>query len=65
MAHDGETPALPSACDEHPEFDLTYLYDDSEHPSEVTVMPYGETSGQTTTWLSASIEDAVPVEEIR
>lgn len=65
MPRDSEPTTLPSACDELPTFDLSFRYDDDENPSEITVFPDGAASGQTTSWLSVAIEDAIPVEEIR
>lgn len=65
MARESDTTALPSACEEFPTFDLTYRYDDSDDPSEITVFPAGETRGQTTTWLTVRREDAVSLEEVR
>lgn len=56
----GET---TTGFDELPRFDLTYLTDDDEEPSEVTVFPE---SGENfvSTWITIDIDHSVPLEEI-
>lgn len=46
-----------------PEFGLRCLYDDEDDPAEVTLFPGDERS--TTEWLTADVDTAVAVEEVR
>jgi len=50
------------ACESYPWFDLDWLVDDPDAPSELTVVADEET---TTAWLSADIQAAIPIEECR
>lgn len=47
----------------YPDFGLSCLYDDEDDPSEVTVFPGGKRS--TTEWLTADVESAVALEDVR
>lgn len=50
--------------EELPTFDLRYLYDDTETPSELTIFsPDMETL--TTSWITIDASHAVPLEDIR
>jgi len=46
------------------ESDLTVAYDDPEEPTMVTIYPE-ETDARSTTWISADVEHAVAVREVR
>lgn len=50
--------------DQLPTFELTYLYDDDENPSEVTVFTDGETT-IATNWITVDRQHAVPLEDVR
>lgn len=46
----------------YPEFDLGALLDDPEAPAEVTLYPLdADEAALSTTWLSADVDDAVPL----
>lgn len=47
----------------YPEFGLSCRYDDEDDPAEVTVFPGEEPS--TTEWLTADVESAVDLEDVR
>lgn len=47
----------------YPEFGLSCLYDDEDDPAEVTVFPGEERS--TTEWLTADVDSAVALEDVR
>jgi hypothetical protein len=47
----------------YPNFELSCLYDDDDDPSEVTVFPGKETS--TTEWVTADVDSAVSLDEVR
>lgn len=47
----------------YPDFGLSCLYDDDDDPAEVTVFPGEEIS--TTEWLTADLESAVSLDEVR
>ena len=47
----------------YPEFGLSCLYDDDDDPSEVTLFPGTEMS--TTEWVTADLDSAVSLDEIR
>ncbi|QKY19721.1 hypothetical protein B4589_004745 [Halolamina sp. CBA1230] len=47
----------------YPDFGLSCLYDDDENPSEVTVFPGEEMS--TTEWVTADVDSAVSLDELR
>lgn len=48
-----------------PEFELSYLYDDTDDPTEVTVFPGEDESELPTQWLSMDIGHAVAIENVR
>jgi hypothetical protein len=50
--------------DNHPEFELSYLYDDTDDPTEVTVFPVDD-GGLSTQWISMDITHAVALEDTR
>lgn len=52
------------ALGDFPEFDLCYLFDDEESPSEVTVFST-ETDANATIWITIDAAHAVPLEEVR
>lgn len=53
------------ALEEFPEFELSYLLDDSDDPREVTLFPGEGTDDLATEWLSADVDTAVPIEDAR
>lgn len=51
--------------DELPEFELCFLFDDQDHPSEVTIFHPGVDERCATRWLTADASVAVPLDEVR
>ncbi|MFB6130690.1 MAG: hypothetical protein ABEJ28_07720 [Salinigranum sp.] len=47
-----------------PSFDLAFLFDEDEHPSEVTVY-VDDAKKLATNWMTVDIEHAVSLEEVR
>lgn len=47
----------------YPEFGLNCLFDDGADPAEVTVFPGEEIS--TTEWLTADVDSAVALDDVR
>lgn len=48
-----------------PRFELEYLVDDMEYPSQVMVVPHGTGDRSETEWITVDIRDAVPLEWVR
>ena len=60
------TPSTDGATlEELPAFELTYLYDDDDNPTEVTVFLAGTDDGLATQWLTIDREHAVPLESVQ
>lgn len=51
--------------DNHPEFELSFLYDDADDPTEVTVFPGDDETELSTQWISMDITHTVPIEDAR
>lgn len=51
--------------DELPVFELDYLFDDRDRPTEVTVFPAEDTFDISTNWITIDIDHAVPLDRIR
>lgn len=62
-ARDGHR--TPTGADRLPEFNLDYLFDDSDDPTEVTVFPADERRDLSTNWITIDVESAVPLDRIR
>lgn len=54
-----------SVLEELPRFGLSYLFDDETHPNEVTLYPEAADADLLTEWLTASVDDAIPLEKVR
>ncbi len=48
-----------------PEFELAYLYDDDDEPSEVTVFPARFDDDLATNWITIDVGHAVPLDHVR
>lgn len=48
-----------------PAFELSYLFDDREEPTEVTVFPDGDRHDISTNWITADADAVVALEEAR
>lgn len=61
----GQPAELPSDLASDPEFECSYLFDDSDDPSEVTVYLDAADVDLMTSWITADCETAVPLEDAR
>jgi len=50
--------------DATPQFELEWLYDDADDPSQVTVFPR-DTERSATEWISVDCDSAIPLDEVR
>lgn len=48
-----------------PTFGLSYLFDDEERPTQVTLYPESPEADLMTEWLTAGVDDAVSLEDVR
>lgn len=48
-----------------PEFELSYLFDDTEHPEEITVFPGTNELDISTHWITIDADHSVPLEKVR
>jgi len=48
-----------------PEFDLAFLYDDEDDPTEVTIFPAGFEEDLETNWITIDCRHAVPLDRVR
>ena len=48
-----------------PSFELSYLFDDDDEPTEVTVFPASNEFDISTNWITAAAESAVPLDRVR
>ena len=51
--------------DELPEFELSFLFDDQEDPTEVTIFHPGVDERCATRWLTVDDDVAIPLDEVR
>lgn len=51
--------------EELPAFGLSYLFDNADEPSEVTVFPASNSHDISTNWITVDLGTAVPLEQIR
>ncbi|MFB6125114.1 MAG: hypothetical protein ABEJ59_04060 [Halanaeroarchaeum sp.] len=50
---------------ELPEFELSFLFDDQDHPTEVTIFHPGADERAATRWMSIDSRFAVSLDEVR
>lgn len=62
---DHQEPDTLVELDELPAFDLSYLFDNADEPSEVTVFPASNTHDISTNWITVDLGTAVPLEQVR
>lgn len=48
-----------------PRFDLSYLFDTEDDPTEVTVFPATDDFDISTNWITVDVDGAIPLDEIR
>lgn len=48
-----------------PRFELSCLFDSEDDPTEVTVFPESDNFDISTNWITADIEGAIPLDQIR
>lgn len=63
MSSNEITDEMSTDVDKLPKFDLTYLTDDEEEPSEVTVFPKSD-ENFVSTWITIDIDHTVPLDEV-
>ena len=51
--------------EELPRFELSYLFDSEDEPTEVTVFPESDDHDISTNWITVAIDAAVPLDQIR
>lgn len=65
-AIEGPEPATDTTLlDEYPTFELSYLYDDADQPTEVTVFAPDTAGDPSTRWITVATRDAIPLESVR
>lgn len=57
--------SIEPELDDLPEFDLGYLFDDRDDPTEVTVFPSSDERDISTHWITIDASDAVALEDVR
>lgn len=62
---DHQEPDAAVELDELPAFDLSYLFDNADEPTEVTVFPASNTHDISTNWITVDTGTAVPLEQVR
>lgn len=58
-------PELAIELVELPRFDLSYLFDNEDEPTEVTIFPESNEYDISTNWITADVGCAVPLEDVR
>lgn len=56
--------ASRTARDEFPRFELSYLYDSEDQPTEVTIYPESNEYDISTNWLTVDLDAAIPIDQI-
>ena len=51
--------------EELPSFELSYLFDKEDEPTEVTVFPESNDFDISTNWITVAIDGAVPLDQVR
>lgn len=64
-AIEGATPGQVIELEELPRFELSYLFDDEDEPTEVTVFPESDDFDISTNWITVAIGAAVPLDQVR
>lgn len=57
-------PSQPTHLEELPQFDLEYLFDDDDDPTEVTIFA-DDPESLSTQWITVDRSSAIPLEEVR
>lgn len=64
-AIEGAAPGPAIELEELPRFELSYLFDNEEEPTEVTVFPASDDFDISTNWITVAVEAAVPLDQVR
>lgn len=48
-----------------PRFELSYLFDSEDDPTEVTVFPASDDFDISTNWITVTVDAAIPLEQVR
>lgn len=51
--------------EELPNFDLSYLFDNEDEPTEVTVFPASDEFDISTNWITIDVDGAVPLDQVQ
>jgi hypothetical protein len=51
--------------DDLPSYELSYLFDDEDEPTEVTVFPASDEFDISTNWITAGVQSTIPNDQIR
>lgn len=64
-AIDGSQRDHATPDDALPRFELSYLFDDRDKPTEVTVFPESNEYDISTNWITIDVSSAVPLDNLR
>ena len=64
-AIEGAAPGPAIELGELPHFELSYLFDNEDEPTEVTVFPESDDYDISTNWITMTIDAAVPLDRVR
>ena len=64
-AIEGAAPDRAIEVEVLPRFELSYLFDSEDEPTEVTVFPESDDHDISTNWITVAVEAAVPLDQIR
>lgn len=65
MRHDNDiAPDAERELDQFPTFELEYLVDEQQHPTELTIFPESTQFDIHTNWITVDIGSAIPLDEI-
>lgn len=64
-AIDGSQRDQATTQDALPRFELSYLFDDRDNPTEVTVFPESNEYDISTNWITVDVGSAIPLDNLR
>ena len=57
--------SLAGELAELPRFELSYLFDNQDEPTEVTIFPESNDFDISTNWITVAVDAAIPLEQVR
>lgn len=63
-AIEGPQPNVDTALSTFPEFELSYLYDNRDNPTEITVFSSDEDENLATHWITMNATATIPLEDV-